>query len=207
MPKKRHFKTNIFKVFSLMIVLWSILDSYLLIKYESWPQLLWFCNIAFFILAIGFYFESPIIVTFVLIGAIGFQIPWVLDFLFHLAFGHRLFGVADYMFGYGFHNIRFYVELNHLLILPFSFYGVKKFGLSGNAWILGGALTIFITIMSYKFSSYYDNINCIFYSCFNEKITIQNHSVLFAILCICLICTIIYILNKLICTITHYRKS
>ena len=128
MPKR---KISAFKIFALIIFLWSMLDSYLLIKDESLLQLLWFCNTVLFLLAFGLYFESSIVLTAVFIGALGVQSPWVLDFLIKLFFGHYIFGVSSYMFDYGFNNIRFYAELDHLLMLPLSLYGIYKYQTNG----------------------------------------------------------------------------
>ena len=119
--QNKYFQNFLFDNFSL-VCSWP----YHLIKYESVSQLLWFCNIVLILLAFGLYFESSIVLTAVLLGALAAQLPWMLNFLIKLFFGHYLFGVSSYMFGYGFHSIRFYAELDHLLILPLSMYGVYK---------------------------------------------------------------------------------
>src|SRR3989344_9244156 len=159
MPRNKKGIISIFKIFSLIVLVWASADAYLLVKDESLSQLLWFCNSVIFLLAFGLYFESSIVLTAVLIGALVVQLPWVLDFFIKLFFGHDLFGVTSYMFDYGFNNIKFYAELDHLMIIPFSIYGVKKLGLHKKGWIIGTAVAIIINGGAYIFSSYKDNIN------------------------------------------------
>ena len=204
MPKR---KINAFKIFALIIFFWSILDSYLLIKDESLSQLLWFCNTVLFLLAFGLYFESSIILTAVLIGALVVQLPWLLDFLIKLLFGHYIFGVSSYMFDYGFNSIRFYAELNHLLMIPLALYGVYKLGFHKNGWIVGTIVAIIINAGAYLFSSYKDNINCVFYNCLNQKITLQAHPFPYMILWTMLISILMFALNRIIYKILNRKNK
>ena len=198
MPKNKKDTISIFKILSLIALVWSSADAYLLVKDESLSQLLWFCNAVVFLLAFGLYFESAIVLTAVLVGALVVQLPWLLDFFIKLFFGHYLFGVTSYMFDYGLFNIRLYAELDHLMIIPFSIYGVKKLGLHKNGWIIGTAVAIIINGGAYVFSSYKDNINCVFYSCLNQKITISPYPFAYMVLWTALISVLMFALNRVI---------
>src|SRR3989344_5027572 len=169
MAKSKKFQPN-FKIISIIILLISLADSYFLLKNEHFSQLLWFCNAAIYLLAIALYIESSVMLTGILLGALVVQIPWVVDFLVRLIFGYELFGVASYMFDYGFSNIRFYLELDHLLILPLSIYAIRKTGFHKNGWVFAALVAFIINTGAYAFSSYLDNINCVFYSCLSDKI-------------------------------------
>lgn len=196
MPKTE--KNKHFRVISIILFLVSVTDSYFLLKNEHFSQLFWFCNAAIYLLAIGFYFESSMVLTGILIGALVVQIPWVLDFLARLFFGYRLFGVADYMFEYGFNNLRFYAELDHLLIIPLSAYATKKLGLHKRGWIFAGILAIVINAGAYVFSSPLDNVNCVFYSCFSDMINVSRYSFAYMLIWTSVLVTLLYILNKVI---------
>ena len=194
---KRTDKTN-FKLLSAIILSLSFIDAYFLLKYDHFSQLFWFCNTALLLLAFGLFFGNSIAITGVFIGALVVQIPWVLDFLVQLFFGHSLIGVASYMFEYGFNSIRFYVELDHLLIIPLSIYGIKKLGFHKYGWIVAGLLAIAINSGAYAFSSQLDNVNCVFYSCFSDKIAISKQPLLYMLVWTSLVIVSIYIMNNVV---------
>ena len=198
---------NYFRIISLIVLLWSSADAYFLLKYEHFSQLFWFCNAALFLLAIGFYFRKSIIMTAVLVGALVVQIPWDIDFFIHLLFGYDLFGLTAYMFEYGFRDIRFYTELDHLLIIPLSLYGVYKLGFHKNGWILGSIYAIFINTSAYLFSSKVDNVNCVFYSCFVDKIITKENPLLYFFIWTISICVLMFVLNKIIYGILIKRAN
>ncbi len=194
---KRIDKTN-FKLLSAIILTLSFIDAYFLLKYDHFSQLFWFCNTALLLLAFGLFFEKSIVITGVFIGALIVQIPWVLDFLVQLFFGYKLFGLASYMFDYGFNNLRFYVELDHLLIIPLSIYAIRKTGFHKNGWIVAGLLAIAINSGAYAFSSQLDNVNCVFYSCFSDKIVINKQPLLYMLMWTSLVIVSIYIMNHVV---------
>lgn len=196
----------IFNVSSAIILLLSIADTYFLLKYEHFSQLLWFCNAALFLLAYGLFFRKSIVITGVFLGAIAVQLPWVLDFFAKLLFGRYLFGVSSYMFDYGFSSIRFYVELNHLLIIPLSLYGIKKTGFHKNGWVLAAVVAMIINAGAYAFSSYEDNVNCVFYNCINQKIILSRHPFIYFILWTAFISVLMFVLNKVIYKMLNTNK-
>ena len=196
----------IFKVSSAIILLLSIADTYFLLKYEHFSQLLWFCNAALFLLAYGLFFRKSIVITGIFLGAIAVHLPWVLDFFAKLLFGRYLFGVSSYMFGYGFDSLRFYVEMDHLLIIPLSLYGIKKTGFHKNGWVVGTIVAIIINLGVYLFSSYKDNINCVFYNCLNQKTILSWHPFVYFILWTALISVLMFVLNRLIYKIVNRKK-
>ena len=200
---KKTDKINL-KIFSLIILVLSFTDAYFLLKYEHFSQLFWFCNVALFLLAFGLFFEKSIAITGVFLGALVVQIPWVLDFLSQLFFDYELFGVASYMFEYGFNSLRFYVELDHLLIIPVSIYAIKKLGFHKHGWVFAAIVAVLINTGAYAFSSEVDNVNCVFYFCFSEKINVKEHTLIYMVLWTFSIIILIYILNKIIYKI--YKK-
>ncbi|MBL7056134.1 hypothetical protein ISS07_04435 [Candidatus Woesearchaeota archaeon] len=141
MQKSKKSKIENFKIIGIFLLILALIDSYSLLRYETFTQLFWFCNFAIYLLAFGFYFKKPVVLTGVLIGSLTVQIPWVLDFLVQLITGYSLWGVASYMFDYGFNNVRFYIELDHLLILPLSIYGVYKSGFNKKGWLFMGIVS------------------------------------------------------------------
>ncbi|MBI3026912.1 hypothetical protein HYY70_02270 [Candidatus Woesearchaeota archaeon] len=188
--------------FNLKIILTTVLfisftDTYFILKNEHFSQLFWFCNAMLYLIVIGIYFESSIFLTGIFLGALVVQLPWIIDFLLKLLFRYELFGIASYMFDYGFKNIRFYIELDHLLIIPLSIYGIKRFGFNKNGWIFSTIAAFLLNIGAFAFSSNADNVNCVFYSCFNDKITLNNTFV-FMMLWASLISILTFILSRII---------
>ena len=198
MSKIRKIDRMNFKIFSLAILFLSFADAYFLLKYEHFSQLFWFCNTALFLLAFGLFFRKSIAITGIFLGALVVQIPWVIDFLSQLLFNYKLFGVASYMFEYGFDSIRFYIELDHLLIIPLSLYAIKRLGFHKQGWVFAAIVAILINAGAFASSSQLDNVNCVFYSCFSDKITISKYPLFHMILWTFLIIALIYILNKLL---------
>lgn len=199
-------KLNLSKIMAVAVLLISLADSYVLLKHEHFSQLLWFCNSVLYLLAIGLYFENSVMLTGIFIGAMIVQIPWVLDFLVEMFFGYSLFGIASYMFDYGFNNIRFYLELDHLLIIPLSIYGIKKTKFHKNGWVFASIIAFAINTGAYMFSSRTDNVNCVFYSCFSDKIIINVYPLAYMLGWTFLLYVLFYILNRIICK-TSSRKS
>ena len=179
------------------VLLISLVDSYVLLKHEHFSQLFWFCNSVIYLLAIGLYFRNSMMLTGVFTGAMVVQIPWVLDFLLRLFFGYSLFGITSYMFDYGFDNIRFYLELDHLLIIPLSIYGIKKTGFHKKGWVFASVVALAINTGAYLFSSTADNVNCVFYSCFSDKIIANAHPLAYMLGWTFLLCILFYIFNKI----------
>lgn len=205
MSKIRKSNKSNFKIISIILFFISFIDSYFLLKYEHFSQLFWFCNAVLYLLAIGFYFESSVILTGILLGALVVQIPWVLDFLVQLFFGYKLFGVASYMLEYGFNNVRFYVELDHLLIIPLSIYAIRKTVFHKRGWIFAAVATTMLNTGAYLFSSQIDNVNCVFYSCFSDKIIAKEHPFVYMITWTFSIIVLMYILNKIIYKILNRK--
>jgi len=197
-------KLDNFKIIGILLLFLSFIDSYFLLKFETFSQLFWFCNSALYIIAFGFYFRKSIIITAALLGALVVQIPWVLDFLVQLFFGYSLFGVASYMFDYGFNDIRFYIELDHLLIIPLTLYGVSKLGFHKKAWIFAVIVVLVLNTGAYAFSSEPDNVNCVFFSCFGDEIKEKN--LLYALTWTFLLVFAIFVLNQIINWLLVRRK-
>ena len=199
--------TDKFKIFGIFLFILSLIDTYFLITYEHLSQLFWFCNTGLYLLAAGFYFRKSIILTGVLIGALVVQIPWVLDFLVQLFFGYSLFGVTSYMFDYGFSNVRFYIELDHLLIIPLSVYGVYTLGFHKHGWIFAVIVTFIVNMGAFIFSSAVDNINCVFYSCFDSKINVKEHALTYVILWTLLLSFVMFLVGKIIYLILKRKNK
>ena len=198
---------NKLKIISIVILLISFVDTYFLLKYENFSQLFWFCNAVIYLLAIGLYFENSILLTGILVGALTIQIPWVLDFLLQLLFGYSLFGVASYMFEYGFNSLRFYVDLDHLLIIPLAIYGIKKTGFNKHGWVFAAIVALALNAGAYAFSSQLDNVNCVFYSCFDNKISTKEHPLLYMFMWTLSISILFYIFNLIIYRILNRKRK
>ncbi|MAE42732.1 hypothetical protein CMO93_03095 [Candidatus Woesearchaeota archaeon] len=198
-------KLDNFKIIGILLLLAAFIDSYFLLTNEHFSQVFWFCNTGIYLLAFGFYFRKSIILTGILIGALVAQIPWVLDFLVQLFTDYSLFGVASYMFDYSFNNIRFYVELDHLFIIPIAIYGTYKLGFHKYGWVFAAIVTLILNAAAYNFSSLEDNVNCVFYSCFDEQISPKEHPFVYMIGFSFLIVFAMFVLNQIIYMIINRK--
>lgn len=205
--EKTQTKIDNFKVIGLILFIISTIDTYFLLKFDGFSQLFWFCNSALYLLALGFYFRKSILITAVLLGALVVQLPWVLDFFYQLFTGKMWLGVASYMFEYGFDNIRFYIELDHLFIIPLALCGIARLGFNKNGWAVAAIVAIILNAGAFLASSAEDNVNCVFYSCFSDKIEMKEYPFAYALVWTASIITSIFVLSKIIYSFLRKHKS
>jgi hypothetical protein len=151
----------------------SALGCLLLIAYimlaVSWCRrynpghLLWFCDIAVLLTAIGLLLRSRMLLTAQLTGVIFYHALWNIDFWSALTLGYAPIGSTTYMF---------YAELGlfekslslftHVFIVPVAFFGALKLGVAKKAWLAQWAQTFLIFLCTYLFTAPEENINRLF---------------------------------------------
>ena len=134
-------------------------------------SLLWYCNIACFILGIGLITKNKILVSAIAITSIPAQFLWIIDLVLEL-FGNGL-GRTYLIFQHDF-NIQFISVAIHLILIPISIFYLFNFGFDKRSIYFILISSIFVFFITGVFSTPTNNINCIFYSC--DSLIIQNSS-------------------------------
>ena len=148
----------------------GIIDVVHTVLYKPLYELLWFSNSILVLAGLAFIFQSRLLIGSVLISSV-VEIPWVVDFFGRLAFDKVLLGgVADYMLNdFGFSSARFYIELNHLLVIPFSVYGALKIGIHRQSYVVSSIHAVLLNTLSFFFAPAAKNINCMRHLCISGR--------------------------------------
>jgi hypothetical protein len=147
---------------------WCLLGVYIALA-SGWCRrynagyLLWFCDVALLLTALGLIFRSALLVTAQLTAILVFHLAWNIDFWLYLVFGYSLTGATDYMF---------YPELSlpektlsffsHVFIVPAAIYGAYVLGSPKKAWLLQWLQTLLVFVMTYLLTRPEENINWMF---------------------------------------------
>ncbi len=125
--------------------------------------LLWFCDVALLLTALGLLFRSAALVTAELTAVLVFHLAWNIDFWLYLLFGYSLTGATDYMF-YPELNIaeKSLSFFNHAFVVPAAVYGVCVLGISRKAWLLQWLQTSLLFVLTYLLTRPEENINWMF---------------------------------------------
>ncbi len=193
-------KRDGFLIIGMILLIWSLVDITNTIINKSWYQLTWFSNNIILILSLAFLFRSKIFMTAVAISSLMVESPWFIDFFGRLLFNFAPFGgLSDYMFNeLGFKNWVFYLELDHLLIIPLSIYGMLKLGVHKRAYLICGIFIFYFNSLAYFFTPKELNINCISRLCFLKENFIKVNSFSYYIIWMVSLGIVVYLLNKLI---------
>lgn len=151
----------------------SVLGFFLLIIYillaVAWCRrynpghLLWFCDIAVLLTAMGLLFRSRMLLTAQLTAVVLFHAVWNFDFWSTLVFGYEPIGATSYMFYADLGLLEKSLSLlTHLFIVPIALFGVYILGAPKKAWILQWGQTSLIFLLTYLFTVPEENINRMF---------------------------------------------
>jgi len=125
--------------------------------------LLWFCDVALLMTAVGLFLRSGMLVTAQLVAILVFHIGWNLDFWLYLFFGYLPIGSTAYMF---YHDLTLFEKslsfFNHVFIVPAALSGIYVLGVSNKAWLVQWAQTFLIFLLTYLFTRPAENINWMF---------------------------------------------
>ena len=128
-------------------------------SYYGPAQFLWICNIAIFIIAIGLWLESPLLLSSQAVSVLVIQLLWSVDFLGRLIAGFHLIGGTEYMFeSSGPLAIRA-LSLYHLVVPVLLIWAVRRVGYDRRGWKLQSLLTWIILPVSYLVGDPERNLN------------------------------------------------
>lgn len=89
---------------------------------------LYFCDVGNFLIAIGLWTESRLILSWQAVGLLVFQTLYAIDLIGAALSGHHILGGTEYMFD---HKINLFVRLlglYHLVVLPLLLWAVHRLG-------------------------------------------------------------------------------
>lgn len=95
---------------------------------------LYFCDVGNFLIAIGLWTESGLILSWQAVGLLVFQTLYAIDLACAAVSGHHLFGGTEYMFD---PKIRLFVRLlglYHLVVPPLLLWAVRRLGYDPEAF-------------------------------------------------------------------------
>lgn len=132
------------------------------VNFHSLIGVLWYCDMTALLLGISLLFNNRTMATVSLVTAVPAQFLWIIDFF--LQFFNRGFGRTEELFSYGSWVFWFSTNL-HASLIPISLFAVWQLGFDRLAiksvlFYMGSLTTI-----TFVFTDYASNINCVFFSC------------------------------------------
>ena len=193
-------KRDAFLVVGIILLIWSLVDIVNTIVNKSWYQLAWFSNNIVLILSLAFIFRNKILMSAVAVSSLIVELPWFIDFFGRLLFNFVPFGgLSDYMFyEITVKNWLFYLELNHLVLIPLSMYGMYKLGVHKKAYLICWIFILYLNSLAYFLTPIELNINCVNRLCFLRENFIKVNSFSYYVLWMVSLAVVVYLLNKLI---------
>ncbi|MBI2649817.1 hypothetical protein HYX04_00720 [Candidatus Woesearchaeota archaeon] len=172
-------------------------DFIFTVLFEPFYNLLWFSNAITLLLGLAIISMNRLFMGAMLISSAA-EIPWVMDFISHIFLGKGIFGnVTEYMFmDFGLKSINFYMELDHLLVIPIALYGAYKIGVHKNSYLISSAHIILLNALTFYMAPASKNINCIFHLCPLKEDIFNLNDVAYLIIWTVLLCITAYLLNK-----------
>lgn len=126
----------------------------------SGPQnFLWLCDVANFVIALGLWWESPLLLSSQAVGVLFVQIVWAGDFFGRLLLGHHLVGGTEYMFDASKPLWLRCFSLFHLIVPPLLLWAVARLGYDRRGWRLQTALTCLLLPATFFLTDPERNIN------------------------------------------------
>ena len=190
-------KSKSYLIIGSIVLLIATVDLVLGIKYDPLEDLLWFSNTILFLLAFAYILRSRLLMGSILISSI-VEIPWTIDFISHVLFNKGIFGnVTGYMFNiYGAGSLRFYIEMNHLLVIPLALYGAYKIGIHEKSYLISSAHATLLNTLTFLFTNPEKNINCIEHLCFIKSNPFAINPTFYFIIWTLVLCFVSWTLNK-----------
>lgn len=95
---------------------------------------LYFCDVGNFLIAIGLWAESRLVLSWQAVGLLVFQTLYAFDLIIAFIVGRHLVGGTEYMFN---PNVALFVRLlglYHLVVPPLLLWTVRRLGYDSQAW-------------------------------------------------------------------------
>ena len=193
--KRKDSKILLLIGFAILII--GMIDFTYTLFFESPYELLWFSNGISILLGLALVFRNRLFMGAMLITST-VEVPRIIDFFSRLIFGAGVFGNAtEYMFkDFGFRSINFYMELDHIIVVPIALYGAYKIGVHKKSYLISSTHAILLNILTFFIAPPSKNINCIYYLCSMKEDLFKINDAAYLIIWTALLCIAAYLLNK-----------
>jgi hypothetical protein len=95
---------------------------------------LYFCDLGNFLIALGLWLESRLIISWQAVGLLVFQTVYAIDLIGALLLGKHAVGGTEYMFDPAIPLLVRLLGLYHLMVPPLLLWAVRRLGYDQNAW-------------------------------------------------------------------------
>ncbi len=164
---RAHNKGTKTRALGISLCILVILNILLHIFYEGrdLAEVFWFCNIATFYLAYGFYFRDAAPINATLAIAIPAQFLWIVDYAMFVFLDESLGRTAILMESSTTYIVALVSLIMHMITIPLAIFGTVKFGFTKRAYTWMLAIVFVLLPATYLFTSAIENRNCVFYPC------------------------------------------
>ena len=126
---------------------------------NSWQNFLWLCDLANFLILVGLWLESPLLISAQACGVLLVQTIWCVDYFGALLFGVHPVGGTEYMFDTSKPLWLRGFSLFHVAIPPLLLWAVRRLGYDRRGWLLQTAITWALLPLTYLVVERERNIN------------------------------------------------
>lgn len=143
--------------------------------YQSYgiENFLWFSDITLFLIFLGVYISSALLISVAATLSFFIEINWCVDFFYNLFTGTNLLGMADYMFDNKLSLFLRGLSLFHLLLPIYSIRYLYLWGYDDSAFKYSTMLYWIIILVCYLFTEVDKNINWVHLAELNNWQTIS----------------------------------
>jgi hypothetical protein len=131
-------------------------------RYYGPANFLWFSDIALFVILLGLWLESPLLISMQAVSVMILDGVWLFDFLARLIFRVEITGVSKYMFNRELPRFVRALSLFHIWLPPLLLWLVYQLGYDRRAWLAQSLLAWVVLLVCYCFTKRSDNINWVF---------------------------------------------
>jgi hypothetical protein len=143
----------------IIFLLWMVVWVPAYWAYYGPANFLWLCDLANFIVALGLWLESPLLLSSQLVSVLLIQLLWSVDFLGRLITGLHPIGGTEYMFEVDRPLSIRALSLYHLVIPVFLLWLVRRLGYDRRGWKLQTFLAWVLLPISYLVGNPESNLN------------------------------------------------
>lgn len=194
MEKKRFH--NALQIAGTIFIILGIIAYYNGLKHSGITGVLWFSYTALFLIGIGIVRKNPSLIASQVNIILIPYIFWNIDFFYVLITSESLFGITNYFFQQR-PLLSQIITLQHLFIIPISFFALYKYKLKDKGFWKISLLEIVVLFFLIRILEASENINCVFESCIPLQISIIPYPVAWFLFCTTFILLTNYFLSKM----------
>lgn len=119
----------------------------------GWPNFLWFCDLANFLLAAALWLESPLLLSSQAISVLVVQVLWIVDVVGRLVLGFHPIGGTEFMFDPAKPLALRLLSLFHVAVLVLLIWGLRRLGYDRQGLKLQIIIALVVLPLSWTFGA------------------------------------------------------